>query len=401
MHKKFKLKKKQMFKIQTLNKIDPDGLSLFPLDKYEIASEIPNPDAIVLRSFKMHEMELPVSLKAVARAGAGVNNIPISKCTEKGIVVFNTPGANANGVKELVIAGLILASRDITNAVMWAKSLIGKGEEVPALIEQGKTAFAGQEIQGKTLAVIGLGAIGVLVANAANALGMKVIGYDPYMSVKQALKLSNQVKWVEGIQAILGQADYVTLNIPLTSETKGYINKEKFGMMKKGVRLLNFARGGLVNTSDLKDAIAGGKVARYVTDFPDNETLQMDNVISIPHLGASTKESETNCAIMAVNQLKDYLEEGAIKNSVNFPEASMDRNGGTRILIANKNIPNMVSQISNILASENLNIDNMLNKKHEDIAYNIIDLTQNNIDESVKAKLAAIEGVFMVRLIQE
>ena len=390
-----------MFKIQTLNKIDPDGLSLFPLDKYEIASEIPNPDAIVLRSFKMHEMELPVSLKAVARAGAGVNNIPISKCTEKGIVVFNTPGANANGVKELVIAGLILASRDITNAVMWAKSLIGKGEEVPALIEQGKTAFAGQEIQGKTLAVIGLGAIGVLVANAANALGMKVIGYDPYMSVKQALKLSNQVKWVEGIQAILGQADYVTLNIPLTAETKGYINKEKFGMMKKGVRLLNFARGGLVNTSDLKDAIAGGKVARYVTDFPDNETLQMDNVISIPHLGASTKESETNCAIMAVNQLKDYLEEGAIKNSVNFPEASMDRNGGTRILIANKNIPNMVSQISNILASENLNIDNMLNKKHEDIAYNIIDLTQNNIDESVKAKLAAIEGVFMVRLIQE
>ncbi|MDD4755724.1 MAG: phosphoglycerate dehydrogenase [Prolixibacteraceae bacterium] len=390
-----------MFKIQTLNKIDPDGLSLFPLDKYEIASEIPNPDAIVLRSFKMHEMELPVSLKAVARAGAGVNNIPISKCTEKGIVVFNTPGANANGVKELVIAGLILASRDITNAVMWAKSLIGKGEEVPALIEQGKTAFAGQEIQGKTLAVIGLGAIGVLVANAANALGMKVIGYDPYMSVKQALKLSNQVKWVEGIQAILGQADYVTLNIPLTAETKDYINKEKFGMMKKGVRLLNFARGGLVNTSDLKDAIAGGKVARYVTDFPDNETLQMDNVISIPHLGASTKESETNCAIMAVNQLKDYLEEGAIKNSVNFPEASMDRNGGTRILIANKNIPNMVSQISNILASENLNIDNMLNKKHEDIAYNIIDLTQNNIDESVKAKLAAIEGVFMVRLIQE
>ncbi|NLO03388.1 MAG: phosphoglycerate dehydrogenase [Bacteroidales bacterium] len=390
-----------MFKIQTLNKIDPDGLSLFPLDKYEIASEIPYPDAIVLRSFKMHEMELPVSLKAVARAGAGVNNIPISKCTEKGIVVFNTPGANANGVKELVIAGLILASRDITNAVMWAKSLIGKGEEVPALIEQGKTAFAGQEIQGKTLAVIGLGAIGVLVANAANALGMKVIGYDPYMSVKQALKLSNQVKWVEGIQAILGQADYVTLNIPLTAETKDYINKEKFGMMKKGVRLLNFARGGLVNTSDLKDAIAGGKVARYVTDFPDNETLQMDNVISIPHLGASTKESETNCAIMAVNQLKDYLEEGAIKNSVNFPEASMDRNGGTRILIANKNIPNMVSQISNILASENLNIDNMLNKKHEDIAYNIIDLTQNNIDESVKAKLAAIEGVFMVRLIQE
>ncbi len=390
-----------MFKIQTLNKIDPDGLSLFPLDKYEIASEIPNPDAIVLRSFKMHDMELPASLKAVARAGAGVNNIPISKCTEKGVVVFNTPGANANGVKELVIAGLLLSSRDITDAVLWAKSLAGKGEEVPALVEQGKTKFAGQEIQGKTLAVIGLGAIGVLVANAANALGMKVIGYDPYMSVKQALKLSNQVKWVEGIQAILGQADYVTLNIPLTAETKGYINKEKFGMMKKGVRLLNFARGGLVNISDLKDAIADGKVARYVTDFPDDATLQIPNVIAIPHLGASTKESETNCAIMAVNQVREFLEEGAIKNSVNFPEASMDRNGGTRILIANKNIPNMVSQISNILASENLNIDNMLNKKFNDIAYNIIDLTQNNIDENVKTKLESIEGVFMVRLIQE
>lgn len=389
-----------MFKIQTLNKIDPDGLSLFPLDEYEIASEIPNPDAIVLRSFKMHDMELPASLKAVARAGAGVNNIPINKCTEKGIVVFNTPGANANGVKELVIAGLLLASRDITDAVVWAKSLIGKGDEVPALVEKGKTTFAGQEIQGKTLAVIGLGSIGVLVANAAYALGMKVIGYDPYMSVKQALQLSNQVKWVEGIQAILGQADYVTLNIPLNSDTKGYINKEKFGMMKKGVRLLNFARGGLVNTSDLKEAIAGGKVARYINDFPDDETLQIPNVISIPHLGASTKESETNCAIMAVNQVKDFLEEGTIKNSVNFPEASMECNGGTRILIANKNIPNMVSQISNILASENLNIDNMLNRKYNDIAYNIIDLTQHNIDGRVKTKLEAIEGVFMVRLIQ-
>ena len=390
-----------MFKIQTLNKIDPDGLSLFPLDKYEIASEIPNPDALVLRSFKMHDMELPSSLKAVARAGAGVNNIPVSKCTDKGIVVFNTPGANANGVKELVIAGLLLSSRDITDSVVWANSLIGKGDEIPALVEKGKTNFAGQEIQGKTLAVIGLGAIGVLVANAANTLGMNVIGYDPYMSVKQALKLSNQVKWVEGIQAILGQADYVTLNIPLNPDTKGYFNKEKFGMMKKGVRILNFARGGLVNNADMKEAIDKGIVARYVTDFPDEETLKMENVISIPHLGASTKESETNCAMMAVSQLIDFLEEGTIKNSVNFPEAYLDRNGGSRILIANKNIPNMVSQISKILASENLNIDNMLNKKYEDIAYNIIDLTQSKIDESIKEKLQAIEGVFMVRIIQE
>jgi D-3-phosphoglycerate dehydrogenase len=390
-----------MFKIQTLNKIDPDGLSLFPLDNYEIASEIPNPDAIVLRSFKMHDMELPSSLKAVARAGAGVNNIPVEKCTEKGIVVFNTPGANANGVKELVIAGLLLSSRDIIDGAAWVKTLVDKGDEIPALIEQGKKNFGGQEIKGKTLAVIGLGAIGVLVANAAQALGMNVIGYDPYMKVQQALKLSNQVTWVEGIQPILTQADYVTLNIPLTPETEGYINKEKFNMMKDGVRLLNFARGGLVNRSDLKEAIATGKVSRYVTDFPNEETLKMDNVIAIPHLGASTKESETNCAVMAVNQLKNFIEDGNIKNSVNFPEAFMERNDGARILIANKNIPNMVSQISSVLASEGVNIDNMLNKKRDNIAYNIIDVTRSEIDEQLISKLKSIEGVFMVRIIQK
>jgi D-3-phosphoglycerate dehydrogenase / 2-oxoglutarate reductase len=396
-----KLNKSHMFKIKTLNKIDSEGLNLLPLDHYEIASEIPNPDAIILRSFNMHDMELPNSLKAVARAGAGVNNIPIDRCTEKGIVVFNTPGANANGVKELVIAGLFLASRDITEGVAWARTLADKGEEIPALIEQGKKNFAGQEIQGKTLAVIGLGAIGVLVANAANALGMKVIGYDPYMSVKQALQLSNQVKWVEGIQALLSQADYITLNIPLNAETRGYINKEKFGMMKNDVRILNFARGGLVDLDALETALASGKVARYVTDFPNEKTLKMKNVIPIPHLGASTKESETNCAIMAVNQVKDFLEDGNIKNSVNFPEAHMDRNGGSRILIANQNIPNMVSQISSVLASEGLNIDNMLNKKHENIAYNIIDVTQSSVNENLTEKLQAIKGVFMVRIIQE
>ena len=389
-----------MFKIQTLNKIDTEGLSLFPLDDYEIASEMPHPDAIVLRSFNMHEMEFPSSLKAVARAGAGVNNIPIDKCTEKGIVVFNTPGANANGVKELVIAGLLLASRDIAQGVEWAKTLAGKGDEVPALIEQGKKNFAGQEIQGKTLAVIGLGAIGVLVANAAHALGMKVIGYDPYMSVKQALQLSNQVKFVKGIQSLLSQADYITLNVPLTPETKNYINKEKFGMMKDNVRILNFARGGLVDLDALEEAIKKGKVARYVTDFPNEKTLTMKNVIAIPHLGASTKESETNCAVMAVNQVKDFLENGNIKNSVNFPEAQMERNGGARILIANQNVPNMVSQISSVLASEGLNIDNMLNKKHENIAYNIIDVAKPSVHPELKTKLEAIKGVFMVRIIQ-
>jgi D-3-phosphoglycerate dehydrogenase / 2-oxoglutarate reductase len=389
-----------MFKIQTLNKIDTEGLTLFPLGKYEIASELPNPDAIVLRSFEMHNMELPASLKAVARAGAGVNNIPIDKCTEKGIVVFNTPGANANGVKELVIAGMLLASRDITESIVWAKTLIGQGDQVPALIEKGKNNFAGQEIQGKTLAVIGLGAIGVLIANVATALGMKVIGYDPYMSVKQALKLSREVIWVEGIQPLLSQADYVTINIPQTSETKGYLNNEKFKMMKPGVRILNFARGGLVNNEDLKLAIAEGKVARYITDFPDETTLKMDKVISIPHLGASTVESETNCAIMAVNQTKEFLECGNILNSVNFPEAQMEMHNEARILVANQNVPNMVSQISAVLAAEGINIDQMLNKKRDNIAYNIIDVDKKVIDESIREKLLAIDGIFMVRIIQ-
>ncbi|HSM46188.1 MAG TPA: phosphoglycerate dehydrogenase [Draconibacterium sp.] len=389
-----------MFKIQTLNKIDTEGLTLFPLSSYEIASEIPNPDAIVLRSYDMHTMDLPASLKAVARAGAGVNNIPIDKCTEKGIVVFNTPGANANGVKELVIAGLLMASRDIIESVVWAKTLIGQGDQVPALIEKGKNNFAGQEIQGKTLAVIGLGAIGVLVANAATALGMKVIGYDPYMSVKQALKLSREVTWVEGIQPLLSQADYITINIPQTPETKGYLNKEKFNMMKPGVRILNFARGGLVNNTDLKQAIADGKVSRYVTDFPDENTLKMEKVISIPHLGASTVESETNCAIMAVNQTKEFLECGNILNSVNFPEAHMEMHNEARILVANQNVPNMVSQISAVLAADGINIDQMLNKKRENIAYNIIDVDKKVIDESIREKLLAIEGIFMVRIIQ-
>ncbi len=389
-----------MFKIQTLNAIDPNGLTIFPSNDYDIAGEISNPDAIVLRSFKMHDMELPESLKAIARAGAGVNNIPLEKCTDNGIVVFNTPGANANGVKEIVIAGLMLASRDIAESIVWAKTLIGQGDQVPSLVEKGKKNFAGQEIQGKTLAVIGLGAIGVLVANAAKALGMNVIGYDPYISVKHALELSRKVTWVEGIEPLLAQADYITVNIPLTPETKGYINKEKFAMMKDDVRILNFARGGLIDVADLKVALASGKVAKYITDFPNEEELKMDGVIAIPHLGASTKESETNCAIMAVNQVKDYLENGNIKNSVNFPEAKMELHNEARILIANRNVPNMVSQISTVLAAEGINIDNMLNKKRDEIAYNIIDVDSQTIDESIKEKLMAIEGIFMVRIIQ-
>lgn len=387
-----------MFKIQTLNKIDPEGLKLFPLGKYEIASEFSNPEAIIVRSQKMHDMELPSSLLTIARAGAGVNNIPISKCTEKGIVVYNTPGANAHAVKEIVIAGMLLASRDVAGSVEWAKTLKGKGDEVAALVEKGKTNFGGTEIRGKTLAVIGLGAIGVLVANAAQALGMKVLGYDPYISVSHAWKLSRNVLKAEGLESLFANADFVTLQIPLIPETTGFINKEKLKMMKTGVKILNFARGGLVDNQDMIAAIESGKVGKYVTDFPEDELINVKNIIAIPHLGASTEESETNCAIMAVNQVMDYLENGNIVNSVNFPSAEMERNGGTRLVVANKNVPKMVSQISAMLAHEGLNISNMLNKNRDEIAYNIIDI-DGTVPSTIKDLLLEIEGVVMVRIL--
>jgi len=293
---------------------------------------------------------------------------------------------------------MFLASRDITGAIEWAKTLKGKGEEVPGLVEKGKSNFGGTEIRGKTLAVIGLGAIGVLVANAAQALGMNVLGYDPYLSVNYAWKLSRNVKKAEGLESLLAGADFVTLHIPQMPETKGFINKDKLKMMKTGVKVLNFARGGLVKNADMIAAIESGKVGKYVTDFPDDELINVKNIIAIPHLGASTEESETNCAIMAVNQLIEYLENGNIVNSVNFPLAEMDRNGGSRIVIANKNIPNMVSQISTLLANEGLNISNMLNRNKDEIAYNIIDMDEI-VPEGIKEKIAAIEGVVMVRIL--
>jgi D-3-phosphoglycerate dehydrogenase len=388
-----------MYKVLTLNKIDPQGLSHFPDERYQIGNDLTDPDAIVLRSFNMHDMDLPASLKAIARAGAGVNNIPIDKCTAKGVVVFNTPGANANGVKELILAGLLLASRDIVGGISWAKTLIGQGDQVPALVEKGKANYGGYEIQGKTLAVIGLGAIGVLVANAAQQLGMEVIGYDPYLSVSQALKLSNKIQVARTVESALSQADFVSLNIPQTSETKHYICKDKLKLMKDGVKILNFSRGGLVNDADLADAIEGGKVARYVTDFPDEDVLKMKNTICIPHLGASTEESETNCAVMAVDQLREYFENGNIINSVNFPQVDMERSGGMRVVVANHNVPNMVSQIASILANEGANIQNMVNKNKNDVAYNIIDIDKKEMAEEVKSRLLAIEGVFMVRFL--
>ena len=390
-----------MFKIQTLNKISAEGLANFPRDDYEIASEILNPDAILLRSADMHSMELPASVKAVARAGAGVNNIPIPAMSEKGVVVFNTPGANANAVKELVIAALLFSSRPVHKAADWAKTLAGKGDEIPDLAEKGKSQFVGPEIKGKTLGVIGLGAIGAMVANTAIGLGMDVIGYDPYISVDAAWSLSRAVHKAESLESLLSKSDYVSLHIPQTNDTKGFINADRINMMKKGVRLLNFARGGLVVNKDVIAAIEAGKIAQYITDFTDEELLANDKVICLPHLGASTPEAEDNCAFMAVKQLKDFLERGNIVNSVNFPKTYLDAQipaGGTRLCIANKNVPNMVGQISTILADAKLNIEGMVNQNRADLAYNLIDVSCP-VSDDVVAKLKSIEGVINVRCI--
>lgn len=386
-----------MFNIQTLNKISARGLDLLPREEYETASEILNPDAIIVRSFKMHDMEIPETVKAIARAGAGVNNIPIETCTDKGIVVFNTPGANANGVKELVLTGLFISSRKIFDGLVWAQDLVGKGDEVPKLVEKGKSDFTGPEIKGKKLGVIGLGAIGVMVANDAIALGMDVVGYDPFISVEAAWGLSRSVTRAASLDRLVAESDYITIHVPLNDDTRGMLNYEKFSLMKKGVRILNFARGGLINNKDLIRAISEEIVSVYVTDFPDEKLLETERVICLPHLGASTLESEENCAIMAVNQLREYLENGNIKNSVNFPNCEMARAAKTyRFIVANRNIPNMVGQITGVLAEEKINIADLINKHKEDVAYNIID-TDSKLTEELFDKIRAIEGVIMVR----
>lgn len=387
-----------MFKIQTLNKISPKGLELLPHDNYEYATDIPSPDAVLVRSQNMLDSELPETLKAIARAGAGVNNIPVDKCSEKGIIVFNTPGANANGVKELVIAGLLLASRKIYQGIVWARTLAGKGEDVGPMIEKGKKDFGGPEIKGKKLGVIGLGAIGVMVANDAEALGMEVSGFDPFLSVESAWGLSRTIRKAISLDNLISDADYISLHIPLNDNTRNIINKEKFAIMKKGVKILNFSRGALVNNADLKEAIEKEMVSVYVTDFPDDSLLGLDGVIPIPHLGASTPESEENCAVMAVNQLRDFLESGNIKNSVNFPECVLPFSGKSRIIIANRNVPNMIGQITPVLAKHNINIADMLNKSKKDYAYNIIDI-DCKAGPVVIEELKAIEGVVMVRVI--
>ncbi len=386
-----------MYQIQTLNKISKKGLGRLG-DNYTCADEVANPDGIILRSFKMHDMELPQSLRAVARAGAGVNNIPIEKCTDQGIVVFNTPGANANAVKELVLAGLFLASRGVVQGIQWAKTLIGEGDAISGLVEKGKSNFVGPEIEGKTLGVVGLGAIGVRVANAAHHLGMDVIGYDPYLSVDAAWHLTRFAHKANTLQEVLEKADYITIHVPATPQTKGMFNSEAFASMKNGARLLNFSRDSLVDEADVIAALDSGKLASYVTDFATEALLKHDKVICMPHLGASTPESEENCAVMAADQMKNFLENGNIINSVNFPACDMGKAAGTRITVLHKNVPNMLKQLTDALASKNVNIANMLNKSKGDNAYTMIDV-DGTCGGAALAEMEAIEGVIKVTVL--
>jgi len=386
------------FKIQTLDKIAREGIQRFPIGNYEVASEFSSPDAILLRSFSLHTYDIPASVKGIARAGAGVNNIPLPLCTERGIVVFNTPGANANAVKELVMAGMLLSSRRIHQGIAWTQSLKGKGDEVPKLVEKGKSQFVGPEIQGKTLGVIGLGAIGMRVANAAEALGMRVIGFDPYISIDAAWQLSKNVGKARSLDSLLAESDYISLHMPLTETTKNLIDKAKIALMKPDVRILNFAREGLIHKQDILEALASGKVACMVTDFPEEEFLGNDKIITVPHLGASTPESETNCAVMAADQLRAYLEDGNIRNSVNFPAADMPRSNGERIIIANRNVPAMVGKITSVLAEQNINIADMLNRHRDELAYNIIDIDGTINPEQVE-RIRSIEGVILARVL--
>lgn len=384
-----------MYNILTLNKIAACGLDRLG-ENYNITDDAnADVDGIILRSFKMHDMELPKSLKAVARAGAGTNNIPIDKCTENGIVVFNTPGANANAVKELVILGMLLASRDVIGGNIWANGLTG--DDIAKQVEKGKSNFGGNEIKGKTLGVIGLGAIGILVANAAVHLGMDVIGYDPYLSVNNALQLNRHVKCVNDIKNVFTDSDIITVHVPLMDSTKDTINAEAVEMMKDGVILLNYARGGLVNNDAVKAGIASGKIKKYVVDFPDAETVNQPGMIAIPHLGASTEESEDNCAKMAADEIKDFLETGDIKNSVNFPNCSLPCDTVGRITIIHKNIPNMIAKYTDVLKS--VNISEMINKSKGDYAYTIIN-TDHPVTEDIAKELESLDEVIAVRIIK-
>lgn len=387
-----------MTKIHCLNQISKEGLKLLT-DDYTITENLADADAVLVRSANMHEMELPEGLEAIARAGAGVNNIPLDKCTEKGIVVFNTPGANANGVKELVLAGMLMAARDIHGGIEWVKEN-RDDENISKDMEKSKKNFAGREIMGKRLGVIGLGAIGARVANAAADLGMKVYGYDPFISVNGAWQLSPFVKHVTDLNDIYKKCDYITVHVPLLDSTRGMINKEAFEKMKDGVVILNYARDLLVNDDDMLEALKSGKVHRYMTDFPNPKVTHMPGVIATPHLGASTEESEDNCAQMAVKELMNYMETGSISNSVNYPACEMPPcKGACRLCVFNVNKPNMIGQFASVLADEGINIPAMQNKSKGDVAYTILDADQA-VSQEVIDRLMAIDGVYKVRVIE-
>jgi D-3-phosphoglycerate dehydrogenase len=387
-----------MYKILTLNNISVAGLNRLPRERYEVASEITHPDAILLRSFNMHDMVLPESLKAIGRAGAGVNNIPVEKCSSLGLPVFNAPGANANAVKELVIAGMLIACRNLCYAWDYSRNLQGDDKEIHKLVEAGKKKYAGFELPGRTLGVIGLGAIGRSVANSALDLGMNVIGYDPGITVEGAWQLSSRVEKANTVETVLAKSDFITFHVPLVEATRNMINAERLKVMKDKVVLLNFARNGIIDDQAVCDAIKAGKVYAYVCDFPSNLLKNHERVITLPHLGASTMEAEDNCAVMVANQIRDYLENGNVKNSVNFPEVHMDRNEGFRVCIVNSNVPNMLGQISTAMAQDQLNIVDMLNKSRGDLAYTLVDVDKP-INEGLINKLKAIDGVLAVRTI--
>ena len=387
-----------MYTIQTLNAISPVIYNHLPQDSYTVAKETAAPDAIIVRSASMLDMELPASLQSIARAGAGYNNIPVDKCTEAGICVFNTPGANANAVKELTLAGLLLASRDIIGGVEWVKELKPGETSVAKQVEKGKSQFVGPEIQGKTLAVMGLGAIGVLVANAAATLGMKVIGYDPFISVENAWALSTTIQRATSLDAMLAEADYVTVHIPLSDKTRNMIDEQVLAKMKPSAALLNFSRAELCDTAAVLAALQAGRLRKYVIDFPTEAVIGQSGVIALPHLGASTPESEDNCADMAALQTRDYLETGSIRNSVNLPACELEPAEKHRITVIHKNIPNMIAQITAQLAGANVNIEHLVNKSRKDVAYTVVD-SLDDLPADIVETLSAVEGIIRVRVV--
>ena len=388
-----------MYRIKTLNKISATGLNRLDKTRFEVGDEVVNESGILVRSAKMHDYEFPASLRAVARAGAGTNNIPIDRCSEAGIVVFNTPGANANAVKELVLAAMLISSRDVLGGADWVQEQAHTPNvDVAVAVEKGKSAFAGPELYHKTLGVIGLGAIGALVANDALKLGMDVYGYDPYLSVDAALRLDRHVHVVKDVAELYKVCDYITLHIPFLPSTKDFINAEAISKMKGGVRVLNLARGELVNDEDMIEALSTGRVAKYVTDFTNATIATVKNVIALPHLGASTPESEDNCAVMAVRELEDYLLNGNITNSVNLPNLSQERSGIARVCIIHKNIPAMLTNITTILSKDGINVENLTNKSKKDYAYTMVDVN-TRITDDIANELRAVDGVLRVRVL--